>query len=94
MKLLVDMNLSPAWVAFLAASEIEAVHWSSLGSANAPDHMILSYAASNGWIVLTHDLDFSAILAATGKDKPSVVQVRATDLRIKVIGPAVVAAPR
>lgn len=92
MKLLVDMNLSPAWIPFLAAAEIEAVHWSSLGPANAPDHVILSYAAGNGWIVLTHDLDFSSILAATGTDKPSVVQIRSTDLNIEIIGLTVVAA--
>ncbi|HVZ84404.1 MAG TPA: DUF5615 family PIN-like protein [Terracidiphilus sp.] len=92
MKLLVDMNLSPVWVEFLAACGIEAAHWSSLGPANAPDPAIFTFAANHGWVVLTHDLDFSAILAATGKDKPSVVQIRAVDLNIEAIGSIVVAA--
>jgi hypothetical protein len=34
MKLLIDMNLSPRWVPFLAASQVEAIHWSSVGAAN------------------------------------------------------------
>jgi hypothetical protein len=62
MKLLVDMNLSPGWVNLLAAAGIEAVHWSSLGAASAPDTEIMAYAGARGYVVLTHDLDFSAIL--------------------------------
>jgi predicted nuclease of predicted toxin-antitoxin system len=33
MKLLVDMNLPPRWVQFLATKGIEAVHWSAVGDA-------------------------------------------------------------
>jgi predicted nuclease of predicted toxin-antitoxin system len=42
MKLLVDMNLSPRWVTLLADASIEAVHWSAIGAANAPDSEIMS----------------------------------------------------
>ena len=73
MKLLVDMNLSPRWVGVLAEAGIEAVHWSILGAKNAPDPEIMAYASANDYVVLTHDLDFSAILAATHGDKPIVV---------------------
>ncbi|MBV8794319.1 MAG: DUF5615 family PIN-like protein [Hyphomicrobiales bacterium] len=65
MKLLVDMNLSPRWVKALIEAEIEASHWSTLGPANASDADIMAFARANGYVVLTHDLDFSAILAAT-----------------------------
>ncbi|MDR1489081.1 MAG: DUF5615 family PIN-like protein [Desulfovibrio sp.] len=65
MKLLLDMNLSPRWVAWLAGEGIEAVHWSTLGAPDAPDETIMAVARAEGYIVLTHDLDFSAILAAT-----------------------------
>jgi predicted nuclease of predicted toxin-antitoxin system len=37
MKLLIDMNLSPRWTAFFAESRIEAIHWSVIGKADAPD---------------------------------------------------------
>jgi len=65
MKLLVDMNLSPRWVKMLGDTGIEAVHWSTVGAANAPEAEIMAYAGANGYVVLTHDLDFSAILATT-----------------------------
>jgi predicted nuclease of predicted toxin-antitoxin system len=73
MKLLVDMNLSPRWVGALTGAGIEAVHWSTVGTTNAPDAQIMAYALANDFVVLTHDLDFSAILAATQGGKPSVV---------------------
>lgn len=94
MKLLVDMNLSPRWVNLLADASIEATHWSTLGAANAPDAEIMAFAKAKGHVVLTHDLDFSAILAATHGDKPSVVQIRAEDVSPDVIGRTVIDALR
>jgi predicted nuclease of predicted toxin-antitoxin system len=92
MKLLVNMNLSPQWVSLLAGAGLEATHWSMVGSAKAPDSEIMSYAKANDYVVLTHDLDFSAILAATQGEKPSVVQIRSEDLSLITIGKLVVAA--
>ena len=94
MKLLVDMNLSPRWMSALAAAGIESVHWSTLGERNAPDTEIMAFAAANDYVVLTHDLDFGAILAATQGEKPSVVQLRAEDVSPDVIGAPVVLALR
>ena len=94
MKLLVDMNLSPRWVGVLADAGIEAAHWSMLGANNAPDSEIMAFAAMHDYVVLTLDLDFSAILAATHGEKPSVVQIRAEDVSPDVIGKLVIAALR
>ncbi|QTQ33601.1 DUF5615 family PIN-like protein [Aromatoleum bremense] len=74
MKLLVDMNLSPRWIGVLGDAGFEAVHWTSLGAKNAPDSEIMAYAKAADYVVLTHDLDFGAILAATHGEKPSVVR--------------------
>jgi predicted nuclease of predicted toxin-antitoxin system len=94
MKLLVDMNLSPRWVELLANAGIEAAHWSTLGSSSAPDAEIMAFAKVNGYVVLTHDLDFSAILAATQGEKPSVMQIRSEDISPDVIGRPVIDALR
>ena len=94
MKLIVDMNLSPRWVGVLADAGVEAAHWSTLGAKNAPDVQIMAYARMNDYVVLTHDLDFSAILAATHGEKPSVVQIRADDVSPDVIGKQVITALR
>ena len=92
MKLLVDMNLSPRWVDVLTSAGFEAAHWTTLGASNASDASIMSYAQARDYVVLTHDLDFSAMLAATHGDKPSVVQLRADDVGPDAIGAHVVRA--
>ena len=78
MKLLVDMNLSPCFVAALNDSGFSALHWSEVGAFDVPDIEILAYAFLNDQVVVTHDLDFSAILAKTRAIWPSVIQIRAT----------------
>jgi len=90
MKVLVDMNLSPTWASLLTGAGITALHWSAIGPATAPDHEIMAYAKSNDYVVLTQDLDFSAILAATQGEKPSVVQIRSEDLSLDKIGKQVI----
>lgn len=94
MKLLVDMNLSPRWIDWFADAGINAVHWSMVGAKDAPDAAIMAYACVNGYVVLTHDLDFSAILAATHGEKPSVVKIRAEDIHPDAIGRQILIALR
>lgn len=94
MKLLLDMNIAPRWVDFLQAQGVEAAHWSSLGAPTAPDSEIMAFARDGGYIVFTHDLDFSAILAATKGKKPSVVQLRTDDLSPEATGELIIQALR
>lgn len=93
-KILVDMNLSPQWVPLLEAAGWEAVHWSNAGAPNASDAEIMAWARARGHVVFTHDLDFGALLAATGALGPSVIQVRTEDLFPEAIGSLVVKALR
>jgi predicted nuclease of predicted toxin-antitoxin system len=79
MKVVIDMNLSPAWVSLVERAGHTAKHWSSVGSPNAADREILGWARRNDYVVFTHDLDFGAILAATCANAPSVVQIRTQD---------------
>jgi predicted nuclease of predicted toxin-antitoxin system len=94
MRFVVDMNLSPRWVSTLVEAGFEAAHWSSLGAANATDKEIMTYARSNGFVVLTHDLDFGTILATTQSQSPSVVQIRSDDVSPEAIGTEVTAGLR
>lgn len=80
MKILVDVSLSPDWVPVLRAAGIECLHWSSIGSLRAPDVELMHWAREHGHWVLTHDLDFGAILAATDARAPSVLQLRGHDV--------------
>jgi predicted nuclease of predicted toxin-antitoxin system len=80
MKILIDMNLSPDWVAVFERFNISSVHWSTVGDPREKDSIIMQWARTNRYIVFTHDLDFGSLLAATGADTPSVIQVRTQDV--------------
>ena len=75
-RLLVDMNLSTEWIPLLRAAGHEAVHWSEVGDPRAPDTVLMQWAIANSYAVFTHDLDFGTMLALSGADGPSVLQVR------------------
>ena len=94
MMLRIDMNLSPLWVQFLADAGFQSTHWSEIGRASAPDTDILDYAAEEGLVIFTHDLDFGALLATRKSRRPSVIQVRTQDVLPSVIGEMVVRALR
>ncbi|MCL2807955.1 MAG: DUF5615 family PIN-like protein [Coriobacteriia bacterium] len=80
------MNLSPRWAHYLSSFGLDCVHWSTVGCAGATDIEIILYAKEHGYSIVTHDLDFSAILAATKEARPSVVQIRSIDLNPRTIG--------
>jgi predicted nuclease of predicted toxin-antitoxin system len=90
MKIVIDMNLSPRWVQVFANVGWEAVHWSQVGATTASDREIMSWARENGYVVFTHDLDFSALLAATQGEGPSIIQVRTQNVLPEAIGDLVI----
>jgi predicted nuclease of predicted toxin-antitoxin system len=94
LKLLIDMNLPPAWEAVLQAHGFTAIHWSKAGDPRAPDHVLMDWAVANGYIVFTHDLDFGRMLALTHASGPSVLQVRTQDVLPDHLENVVVAALR
>jgi predicted nuclease of predicted toxin-antitoxin system len=89
-KVLVDVNLAPAWTEILAANRIEAVHWTTIGDPRADDQELLRYAREHGYVVFTHDLDFGTLLALTRARGPSVLQVRTQNVLPVAIGNLVV----
>lgn len=46
----------------------------------------MTWAYDNGFVIFTHDLDFSALLAVSHAAGPSVIQVRAQDVMPSAIG--------
>ena len=76
MKLLLDMNVPLTFSSLLTDKGIDSIKWSDIGLPNAKDNEIMSYARDNNLIVLTYDLDFSAILSTTHDLKPSIIQIR------------------
>lgn len=76
MKLLIDMNLSPEWLAVLLRAGLEAKHWSEIGEFDAEEGVLLACAREQGFVVLTQDLDFGQLLFRTHAAGPGVVLLR------------------
>jgi predicted nuclease of predicted toxin-antitoxin system len=94
LKLLIDMNLSPLWVEAFSAEYFEAIHWSTVGDPGALDVDIMEWARSGDYVVFTHDLDFTRLLALTQAEGPSVLQLRSQSVLPDRAGPLVFAALR
>jgi predicted nuclease of predicted toxin-antitoxin system len=76
LKYIADMNISPLTVSILCRAGYETIRVNKVLSASVPDEQILSYARDNEYVLITEDMDFSALLAVNGYDRPSVVSLR------------------
>ena len=63
----------------------DVVRTSELLSPKAPDQEILAYARETGRDLLTQDLDFSALLALSGMDRPSLVTLRLSSSEPEIV---------
>jgi len=86
MKILIDVCLSPDWVAFFRENGVESIHWTMIGACDAKDSAIFSYAHKNEFIIFTRDLDFGTLLAHSKSNGPSVIQARLQDPSPEAIG--------
>lgn len=77
---------------FFAQNGISAQHWIELGHPKASDPEITAFAREHDFVVLTHDLDFGNILAATNDRAPSVIQVRTQNPIPAAVGEVLLAA--
>lgn len=78
-RFLADMNLSPITVEDLRREGYDVIRVSDLLPADAPDSEILELARQREAVVITQDLDFSALLALSGYDRPSLITLRLTN---------------
>jgi predicted nuclease of predicted toxin-antitoxin system len=76
MRFLADMGISPQSVTFLQGLGHDAVHLYVQGLERLEDSAILGKAREEDRILLTHDLDFGELIAASGARLPSIVVFR------------------
>jgi predicted nuclease of predicted toxin-antitoxin system len=81
MRLLLDMGISVSLTAILRSHGHDAVHVHERGLSTLPDSDILRLAIVERRTVVTHDLDFTDLLAASGATLPSVVIFRLRNMR-------------
>jgi predicted nuclease of predicted toxin-antitoxin system len=81
MKFLADMGISPKTILFLKDLGYDAAHLHHQGLDRLPDPAILEKARSEQCVLLTHDLDFSELVALGGSRLPSVITFRLRNMR-------------
>lgn len=81
MKFIADMGISPKTVSYLQDLGYQAVHLHQQGLDRLTDSEILEKARHEESILLTHDLDFGDLLAASGAQLPSVIIFRLRNMR-------------
>lgn len=81
MKFLADMGISPRVVEELRQQGYDAVHLLDENLHRMTDGDILEKSRRENRVLLTHDLDFGELLAASGGNLPSVIIFRLKDMR-------------
>ena len=75
MRLLVDQNLSFKLCRLLSDLFPGSDHVRLLGLAEADDRTVLTYAKTNGFVLVSHDSDFAELAALNGSP-PKVIWLR------------------
>ena len=76
MKFIADINISPQTVKKLVEKGYKIKRITEFLKPNAKDEEILDLALREKSTIITQDLDFSALLAKRGVNKPSVIVLR------------------
>ena len=76
LRLLANMNISPETVNALRVKGLDIIRVSQILPVTSSDADILDLARREKRIVVTQDLDFSALLALGGFNEPSLITVR------------------
>lgn len=81
LKFLADIGISTKAVAFLRTHGYDAIHLIDEQLERLSDEQIIRKAKAEDRVVLTHDLDFGDLMAASGDTIPSIVIFRLPDMR-------------
>ena len=83
MKPLADLHISPRTVEFLRGLGHDVARVNEIMSPDSSDQAVVVQADKQHRVILTQDLDFSAIIAVGGRSHPSIVTLRLSSSRIE-----------
>lgn len=63
----------------------QARHVNHIGFHETEDHLIFKLAAENEEVIITHDNDFSTLLAFSGAERPSVILFRLQKVNTEIL---------
>lgn len=85
MRLLADLHIAPRTVEFLRTLGHDVVRVTDLLPADSADEVIVERAAQERRTILTQDLDFSSIIALSGRQTPSLLSLRLNSSKVEIV---------
>jgi len=79
------MHISPLTVETLQKNGYDIIRVTDKLPATASDTEIVQLASEEPAVIITQDLDFSAIVAQSGLSRPSVISLRVANVRPNII---------
>lgn len=85
MRILADLHISPRTITHLRSLGYDIVRVSEVLPIDISDKEIIDYAANDDRCIITQDMDFSKIIALSGKAHPSLISLRLSSSRIEYV---------
>lgn len=85
LKFIADIHISPLTVKELKNKGYDIIRITDKLPATASDKEIVQLARKEKFVIITHDLDFSAIIAQSGLNSPSVISLRVANAKPNII---------
>lgn len=85
MKILADVNIAPRTCAFLCSQGHDVVR---VGGRPRPDGLGRGHRGVHARVVLSHDLDFSSLVALSGRATPSLLTLRLGSAKVEAVNAA------
>ena len=85
MRLLADLHIAPRTVEFLRTLGHDVLRVTDLLPATASDEAIVERAEQDGRTILTQDLDFTSIIALSGRATPSLISLRLGSAKVESV---------
>lgn len=85
LKFIADIHISPITVKALQNNGYDIVRITDKLPATSSDTEIIQLAHQEQAVIITQDLDFSAIIAKSGLNGPSVISLRVADAKPNII---------
>lgn len=85
MRLLADLHISPRTVEQLRSHGYDVIRVSDVMDPRSRDEQIVDHARRDGRVILTQDLDYSAIIALSGASEPSLISLRLSSARVEYV---------
>jgi len=87
-KILADVNIAPRTCTFLRSQGHDVARVGDVLASTSADAAIVDFARAEGRVVPSRDLDFSSLVALSGRTAPSLLTLRLGSTQVEAVNAA------